>query len=755
MKVLNKPTMTMGIGLLCSLFSMQSQAFTFEWRPAEMYEQEPTTFHWNVPGAKNCYQKGSTSPRAPFGTSGPYRYNESIYTTQWYCKDVNGNRMPGSGYYEATRKVVKHPIKRTFAWSPSSVNVGEPTTFYWNIENVAACYKDGTGSNRGTSGSSGPWAYTNPGTATTRWSCIDNIGNYHWYTAERTVVTAPVSLPTNPKVQILDIAGNDQKDNHVFETGRQFQVRMSANGTVDSYELTEEKRGIIQNSSANVYTNMITNSGEHCYKVRAKNLSGYSVYSPAVCKQFDNSGYNGIHYKQYFSASQQAIKYSGNFATYTAKHRPLAIYDASKNKTFFTYGSGIGEESTSESTKRTLGIFVGCFDHVTDELCVPKVVTVKGMNADGRIGSIVDDPHDNAALLIDQSGYLWVYVSGRSRMREMEVYKSESPHDHSKFVNVTDDEFKELMDTRERMMSYPQPWLVEYEEKLQKVLIHNQYTNGRELYIKLPGQKSTKLVSGGHYAVSHAKGKRLVVAYNSHGLGNSNPAHVDSRSNLYFMESNDGGKTWMNSNGMSLDSKFPLVTDSDDTRIMRYFFAENDPKNWYIYLKDIKINIDGTINVLYVASKSADPTNTSARRELVLATKSDSGWFFNTVRTDINHNYSTGFVADGGKRIVFPVYKPGTNKQQFAGGTVYIGTFKNSSWGWSELTACQYPGQNHNYVRDVINGKPDFEFFWGQADGEFKANSPKLDMYYFDGSDARVMPYEMHSSSPGLIGCLH
>ena len=77
------------------------------------------------------------------------------------------------------------------------------------------------------------------------------------------------------------------------------------------------------------------------------------LYCSALFAQtvFDNQkidGYRGIWFTlgQY---SKYGDKYSGGLGTYTAKHRPLAIYSAESNKTFFVYGG-----TTQRDEKRLL-----------------------------------------------------------------------------------------------------------------------------------------------------------------------------------------------------------------------------------------------------------------------------------------------------------------------------------------------------------------------------------------------------------------
>ena len=111
------------------------------------------------------------------------------------------------------------------------------------------------------------------------------------------------------------------------------------------------------------------------------------------------NGYKGIWFTL-GQFSEYGDKYSGGLGTYTADHIPIAIYSSKAKKTFFTYGG------TTGSDDRHLLIMISYFDHRTG--MVPKPVIVYDKQG-------VDDPHDNASLSIDNEGFIWVFVSGRSR----------------------------------------------------------------------------------------------------------------------------------------------------------------------------------------------------------------------------------------------------------------------------------------------------------------------------------------------------
>ena len=127
-------------------------------------------------------------------------------------------------------------------------------------------------------------------------------------------------------------------------------------------------------------------------------------------------GYRGI----WFTLGQKSAhgdKYSGGLATYTANHIPIAVYAPKVDKTFFVYGGTI-------KGQRHLLIMASYYDHKTST--VPRPTLVIDKNG-------VNDPHDNAAITVDDDGYLWVFVSGRAKARPGFTFRSAKPYDVSSF----------------------------------------------------------------------------------------------------------------------------------------------------------------------------------------------------------------------------------------------------------------------------------------------------------------------------------
>src|SRR5687768_11869352 len=145
-----------------------------------------------------------------------------------------------------------------------------------------------------------------------------------------------------------------------------------------------------------------------------------------------SDGYRGIWFTL-GQKSKHGDKYSGGLGTYTANHVPIAIHSAKTNKTFFVYGG-------TKKGERHLLIMASYYDHASGKVPRPTIVHDKGG---------VNDPHDNAAIAIDDAGHVWVFVSGRARARRGLIYRSTQPHSVEHF---------EKIDKRE--MTYPQPRFV-------------------------------------------------------------------------------------------------------------------------------------------------------------------------------------------------------------------------------------------------------------------------------------------------------
>jgi len=229
------------------------------------------------------------------------------------------------------------------------------------------------------------------------------------------------------------------------------------------------------------------------------------------------NGYKGIWFTL-GQFSEYGDKYSGGLGTYTADHIPVAVYSPEAGKTFFIYGG------TTKADERHLLIMISYYDHRTKMVPGPVVVFDK-------MG--IDDPHDNAALSIDNEGYIRVFISGRSRLRPGYIFKSRTPYSIESFEKILEGE-----------MTYPQPWMVNGKGFL---YMFTKYTKGRELYWSTSNDsktwKKTRDVTEASL-LNHSYVRRPVNAHKDfYAFWADGDADKFSESHLYFSD-RKGNKVW-------------------------------------------------------------------------------------------------------------------------------------------------------------------------------------------------------------------
>lgn len=435
-------------------------------------------------------------------------------------------------------------------------------------------------------------------------------------------------------------------------------------------------------------------------------------------------------------------KYSGGLATYTAKHGPMAVYAPQVDRTYFVYGG------TPQEDQRHLLCMISYFDHRTGTVPQPVVVYDK-------LG--VNDPHDNPSLQIDEKGYLWVFVSGRSRSRLGLKYRSSEPFEIDSFEHVQSSEF-----------TYPQPHPVigvtatatsdpskdvktAWQGRL--LFLFTKYSGMRELYFessvngrwtptqKLAGIKSEGDTQAGHYQTSDstvfntAAGPVTKVAtfFNRHPNGD-----VDKRTDLYYLETLDGGQSWQSVDGKTIS--LPVTEIDSHSRVVNW---SSQGKN--VYLKNMAFDAGGRPVVLYVTSKGAQPGPPNGPR-LLRVTRWDGKLWQTSDIGEVDHNYDMGrLTIDSQQWSVMAPAAPGPQPGHGGGEVVrYVSDDEGKTWAFSNAVT-QHSSRNHNYVRKPVAAKDPFFAFWADGDPTMLSISR---LYFGDSSGQRVyeLPYEMNEA---------
>lgn len=452
-----------------------------------------------------------------------------------------------------------------------------------------------------------------------------------------------------------------------------------------------------------------------CLLLLAIILTGFSIANGQPEETLTNKkldGYRGIWY-ELNQKHEYGDKNSGALGTCSAKHVPLAIYAKKVDKTFFVYGG------TTNKEERHLLCMIGEYDHKTGVVSKPTVVYDK---------KGVDDPHDNPSIMIDDEGYILVFVSGRNTTRMGIKMKSKKPYDISEFEELSEEVF-----------TYPQPW------NMEQGYFHffTKYTGVRQLYFEtsVDGMKWTddKLIAAipvnegeksGHYQTSNIfENKVAGTFFNRHIDG-----HPDTRTDLYYIQTKDFGLTWTSVDGTVLE--LPLLQRESPARAIDY---QTKGKN--VYMKDIGFDAAGNPVCLYVRSNGFKPGPSNVPYEWCV-TKWDGKNWKTFVVCESDHNYDMGsiYISDNEWKIVGPT-EPGPQKWG-AGGELAVWCSENKGESWNKIKQLTKNSINsHSYVRRPVNFKAPFCFFW--ADGH-SHNFSKSELYFgdFEGNIWKL-PYEM------------
>lgn len=433
--------------------------------------------------------------------------------------------------------------------------------------------------------------------------------------------------------------------------------------------------------------------------------------STTVTLNGKTDGYRGIWYMNQPSNDQYVYKYSGGLGTYCAKHRPFAIYCKEVNKTFFCYGGA------SRNNDRALLHMVSFFDHETKTVPRPTLLL------DKKTG----DAHDNPVISIDKAGHIWIFSTSHGRARPSYIHKSVRPYEIDKFelVDATriDDSTGQAVPIDN--FSYMQVWnrssngfsafFTRYGYPAKRTICFMNSRDG----INWSQWQRIAAIEEGHYQVSGKSRTRLASMFNYHPSGKG----LNSRTNLYYVETIDNGITWQTVGGENL--RLPL-TDANNSALVRDY--ESEGRN--VYLKDIQFDDQDRPILLYITSKGYEAGPENNPRTWTIAKWTGKQWEFSEITTsDNNYDFGELILRDVDDWLIIGPTETGPQPYN-PGGEIAIWRSRNQGTSWQIQTQVTSNSQmNHTYVRQVLHAHPDFVAIW--ADGHGRKPS-KSNLYMAD-----------------------
>jgi len=404
-------------------------------------------------------------------------------------------------------------------------------------------------------------------------------------------------------------------------------------------------------------------------------------------------GYRGIWYSNTDTKDEYRFKYSGGMATYPQQHEPIAIYRPEVNKTFFVFGG------TSDPTNKRpeLVHMVGYYDHAAGTFARPRILLNKHTS----------DAHDNATLAIDERGFLFVFCNAHGTGRPSYIYRGKEPYSIDDFERVWEGNF-----------SYGQPWYVKGQGFLllhthyEAAAAHHLFTMSSEDGVKWSERRGLSHIPKGQYQISWQDPRepsRIVTVFDFH------PNGLDSRTNMYFLETRDLGRTWKTVEGKEVQT--PL-TEPHNAALVHDYQAEK----LNVYLKDVQFDAQGRPIILYLTSKGPKPGPANAPYQWRTCRWTGSAWEIRPFTTS-DHNYDHGslYVLGSGQWRVIAPTEPGPQPYG-TGGEMVVWSSKDQGATWEKVRQLTHDSpRNHTYLRRPLNFSDDFAGIW--ADGNAREAS--------------------------------
>jgi hypothetical protein len=328
--------------------------------------------------------------------------------------------------------------------------------------------------------------------------------------------------------------------------------------------------------------------------------------------------------------------------------------------------------------------------------------------------------------MLDGSGHIWIFSNAHGKGRPSYIHRSKKP--------LSIDEFELIRTTN---FSYGQPWWLPGKGFL---FLHTIYEEGgRSLFSMTSPQgrewsepRLMARIAMGHYQVSARQGGRVGAMFNYHPA----PVGLNARTNLYYMETADQGRTWRTAGGAPVEN--PLKAAANPALVHDY-----QSEKLLVYIKDLNFDAQHRPVLLYMTSRGYASGPANDPRTWRTARWTGAAWDIRPFTTS-DHNYDFGslYIEPGGVWRVIAPTEPGPQPYT-TGGEMVMWTSGDRGRTWKKVRQLtrQSP-YNHTYARRPIEAHPDFYALW--ADGNTKEPSESHLYFCNRAGDVSRLPAVMN-----------
>ena len=232
-------------------------------------------------------------------------------------------------------------------------------------------------------------------------------------------------------------------------------------------------------------------------------------------------------------------------------------------------------------------------------------------------------------------------------------------------------------------------------------------------------------MESGSDQVSAAVGEKIATVLTLHPRA----GFADARTNLYYIESIDGGASWRTADGAAIS--LPMIQTKNPSLVQDF-----QSQGLRVFLHDLAFDAEQRPIIVYVACKGIEPGPDSAPFSLQTAWWNSQQWEIHEV-TAVDHHDDGGclWVDDKNQWTLLAPTAPGPHPYH-TGGEMVRWTSRDQGKTWnasSPLT--RSTERQHAFPRRPRGAHPSFAAFW--ADGDPGRTSPGS-LYFTDQQGRQV-----------------
>ncbi|MBL9125374.1 MAG: BNR-4 repeat-containing protein, partial [Planctomycetaceae bacterium] len=204
---------------------------------------------------------------------------------------------------------------------------------------------------------------------------------------------------------------------------------------------------------------------------------------------------------------------------------------------------------------------------------------------------------------------------------------------------------------------------------------------------------------------------------------------LNARTNLYYLESRDGGASWQNAAGEPVAT--PLIEVRNPALVHDY-----EAERLLVYLKQVQFDSAGNPLILYLTSGGHEPGPRNDPRAWRIARWNGQQWTHQDVVTS-DHNYDYGSLyleAEQTWRLIAPT-EPGP-QPYCTGGEMAMWLSRDQGESWKQVRQLTRDSRlNHTYARQPVGARDDFYALWADGDAHRPSGS---NLYFTDRAGSHV-----------------